>query len=275
MIKVRNLHKYFGKLHVLKGVSLEVEQGGVLVLIGPSGSGKSTLLRCVNFLEEYEEGEVYFEGKLVGYQERGDGRRIRDSESRIIKLRSQMGMVFQTFNLFPHKTVLENVMEGPVVVQRVGAKEARNRAVEILRKVGLEEKLGSYPSTLSGGQQQRCGIARALAMQPKVMLFDEPTSSLDPELVGEVLIVMKDLANEGMTMIIATHEMSFAQEIAENVAVLEEGNIIEYGPPEQIFSSPKNARTADFLRRVTQRNVRDENANQTRKRKTASFTNGA
>lgn len=258
VIKVRNLHKYFDALHVLKGVSLDVEYGGVLVLIGPSGSGKSTLLRCINFLEEYEEGEIYFEGKFVGYREGPNGRRVRDRESNIINLRSKMGMVFQTFNLFPHKTVLENVMEGPLIVQRLGAKEAKERATAILNRVGLDDKLESYPSTLSGGQQQRCGIARALAMQPKVMLFDEPTSSLDPELVGEVLIVMKDLANEGMTMIVATHEMGFAQEIADHVAVLDQGNIIEYGSPEQIFSNPENPRTADFLRRVTRRNVLDD-----------------
>lgn len=263
MIQIRNLHKHFGDLHVLRSVDLDVAYGEVLVIVGPSGSGKSTLLRCINFLEEYDDGEVYFDGKLVGYRKEKNGRLVRDRESNIIKLRSQMGMVFQTFNLFPHKTVLENVMEGPLIVQKHGYTEAKDRATAMLSRVGLLDKLDSYPSTLSGGQQQRCGIARALAMQPKVMLFDEPTSSLDPELVGEVLIVMRDLANEGMTMIVVTHEMAFAQEIADRVTVVDEGKIIEQGPPDQIFSAPQSTRTAEFLYRVTKRNAleRDKPAN--------------
>jgi ABC-type polar amino acid transport system ATPase subunit len=250
VVEVRGLHKHFGHLHVLRGVDLTVERGEVLVIIGPSGSGKSTLLRCLNFLEEYDAGEVWFGGSLVGFRKRPDGRLVPDREASIAAIRAQMGMVFQSFNLFPHKTVLENVIEGPVIVLGEPAADARARGLELLNKVGLAEKADVYPSKISGGQQQRAAIARALAMRPKAMLFDEPTSSLDPELVGEVLDVMRALAAEGMTMIIVTHEMSFAREVADRVVVLDQGFIVEQGPPSQIFSSPREPRTAEFLRRV-------------------------
>lgn len=249
MIRVENLHKRFNNLHAVQGVSFSVERGEVFVIIGPSGSGKSTLLRCINFLEEYEEGAVYFEDRLLGYRLGSDGSLVLDHEKNIIRSRAQMGMVFQSFNLFPHKTVLENVIEGPVIVSGLNKSDAETQARDILHKVGLTDKIDAYPSTLSGGQQQRCGIARALAMNPKVMLFDEPTSSLDPELVGEVLSVIKDLAEEGMTMLIVTHEMAFAREIADRVMVMDEGRVIELGTPEQIFAEPENSRTRDFLHR--------------------------
>lgn len=250
MIRVNNVHKRFGDLIAVHGVSFEVARGEVFVIVGPSGSGKSTMLRCINFLAEYEEGEIYFEEQLVGYRQKPDGSMVRENDKNIIRLRAEMGMVFQSFNLFPHKTVLENVCEGPIVVSRLDKAEVEVQARDILLKVGLSDKIDAYPSTLSGGQQQRCGIARALAMNPKVMLFDEPTSSLDPELVGEVLAVIKDLANEGMTMLIVTHEMAFAREIADRVMMMDEGRIIELGPPEQFFAAPKIQRTRDFLRRV-------------------------
>jgi len=249
MIRVVDLHKWFGQHHVLRGIDLEVQRGEVLVIIGPSGSGKSTLLKCLNFLEEYERGAVYFEDRLVGYRDL-KGRRVRDHEANVARVRAEIGMVFQSFNLFPHKTVLENVIEGPLVVKRQSRAAAVEVATALLRKVGLEEKLHAYPSRLSGGQQQRAAIARALAMQPKVMLFDEPTSALDPELVGEVLDVMKKLAGEGMTMLVVTHEMGFAREVADRVLMMDEGVVIEVGPPDQIFRAPKEARTAAFLSKV-------------------------
>jgi ABC-type polar amino acid transport system ATPase subunit len=250
VVEVRGLHKHFGHLHVLRGIDLTVERGEVLVIIGPSGSGKSTLLRCLNFLEQYDAGEVRFGDTLVGFRKRPDGRLVRDREAGIAAIRAQMGMVFQHFNLFPHKTVLENVIEGPVIVLGEPAAQARARGLELLGKVGLADKADVYPSKISGGQQQRAAIARALAMRPRAMLFDEPTSSLDPELVGEVLDVMRALAAEGMTMIVVTHEMSFAREVADRVVVLDQGLIVEQGPPSQIFSSPREPRTAEFLRRV-------------------------
>lgn len=250
VIRVRGLEKRFGALHVLRGIDLTVERGEVLVIIGPSGSGKSTLLRCLNFLEEYDAGEVWFENSLVGYRKDGSGRLVRDRESNVARVRAQMGMVFQSFNLFPHKTVLENVIEGPVIVGGKRPQEAETIGLALLRKVGLADKAGEYPSRISGGQQQRAAIARALAMQPKAMLFDEPTSSLDPELVGEVLEVMKALAAEGMTMVVVTHEMAFAREVANRVFVLDEGLVVEEGPPEQIFAAPRQPRTAEFLKRV-------------------------
>ena len=249
MIRVVDLQKWFGKHHVLRGIDLEVQRGEVLVIIGPSGSGKSTLLKCLNFLEEYERGAVYFEDVLVGYRDVG-GRRVRDHEASIARVRAQMGMVFQSFNLFPHKTVLENVIEGPVIVKRQDRQAAIELGTRLLRKVGLDDKLHVYPSKLSGGQQQRAAIARALAMQPRAMLFDEPTSALDPELVGEVLDVMKKLAAEGMTMLVVTHEMGFAREVADRVLMMDEGLVIEVGPPDQIFRSPKESRTAAFLSKV-------------------------
>ncbi|MEQ8251899.1 MAG: amino acid ABC transporter ATP-binding protein [Oceanibaculum nanhaiense] len=249
MIEVRNLHKYYGPLHVLRGIDVDIAKGEVFSVIGPSGSGKSTFLRCLNFLEEYQEGDVRFDGRLVGYRETA-GKRLRAGAGSIAAMRTRMGMVFQSFNLFPHKTVLENVMEGPVIVQKKPRAEVRAMALDLLAQVGLSDKTDQYPSKLSGGQQQRVGIARALAMQPEMMLFDEPTSALDPELVGEVLDVMKNLATGGMTMVIVTHEMSFAREVSDRVMMMDEGVVVEIDRPEVIFGSPRNARTADFLRRV-------------------------
>ena len=248
VIRVVDQHKRFGALEVLRGVGFEVRRGEVLAIIGPSGSGKSTLLRCLNFLEEYQQGEVWFDGARVGYRA-GAGRR-RDSEANIRQMRARMGMVFQAFNLFPHRTVLGNVAEGPVVVQREAREVAEARARALLARVGLSDKLDAYPARLSGGQQQRAAIARALAMQPMAMLFDEPTSALDPELVGEVLEVMQRLAAEGMTMVVVTHEMGFAREVADRVMVMDRGEVVELGPPAQVFGAPQSARTAEFLRRV-------------------------
>jgi polar amino acid transport system ATP-binding protein len=250
MIRVLGLHKRFGANHVLRGIDLSIERGEVLVIIGPSGSGKSTLLRCLNFLEEYDAGEVWFGDSLVGYRKKPDGTLVRDRERHIAEVRAQMGMVFQSFNLFPYKTVIENVTEGPVIVQRQSPAAARAYGLELLNKVGLADKADAYPSKISGGQQQRAAIARALAMRPKAMLFDEPTSSLDPELVGEVLEVMKALAAEGMTMVVVTHEMGFAREVADRVVMMDEGRLVEEAPPAEIFSAPRQARTAEFLRRV-------------------------
>ena len=250
LIQVRDLHKSFGTLEVLRGVSFDVKRGEVLAIIGPSGSGKSTLLRCLNFLEEYQAGDVLFDNALVGYRKNAAGRRKPDSERNIRRIRARLGMVFQSFNLFPHKTVLENVIEGPVVVkgQLRATAEAEGRA--LLARVGLTDKLDAYPTKLSGGQQQRAAIARALAMQPAAMLFDEPTSALDPELVGEVLEVMQSLAADGMTMVVVTHEMGFARRVADRVMMMDAGEIVELGPPAQIFGAPQSPRTAEFLRRV-------------------------
>ncbi|HEY2611996.1 MAG TPA: amino acid ABC transporter ATP-binding protein, partial [Reyranella sp.] len=231
LIQVRDLRKRFGKLEVLRGVSFDVKRGEVLAIIGPSGSGKSTLLRCLNFLEAYEAGQVLFDGTLVGYRKDASDRLRPDSERNIRRVRARMGMVFQSFNLFPHKTVLENVIEGPVVVQRVPRAEAEDRARTLIARVGLTDKLTTYPTLLSGGQQQRAAIARALAMQPDAMLFDEPTSALDPELVGEVLEVMRTLAAEGMTMVVVTHEMAFARQVADRVMMMDRGEIVELAEP--------------------------------------------
>ncbi|HYB69325.1 MAG TPA: amino acid ABC transporter ATP-binding protein [Candidatus Bathyarchaeia archaeon] len=250
MIRVRNLHKYFGRLHVLRGVDLDVERGEVLVIIGPSGSGKSTLLKCINFLEDYQTGQVHIDDESVGYDFQPDGRRRRQRDRRISQIRAEMGMVFQDFNLFPHKSVLQNVMEGPTIVKREPAASVRELAVELLRKVGLADKVDAFPATLSGGQQQRAAIARALAMRPKVMLFDEPTSALDPELVGEVLDVMKALAADGMTMVVVTHEMGFAREVGHQVVMMDRGVVVETGPPRALFESPAQPRTAEFLGKV-------------------------
>ena len=239
MISVRNVAKSYGVHRVLDGVSLEVAKGEVVCIIGPSGSGKSTLLRCVNGLEHYDEGEVAI-----------DGVPVHREDASIHALRSEVGMVFQRFNLFPHRTALANVMEGPVYVKGLPREEARERSSALLAKVGLAQKLEAYPAQLSGGQQQRVAIARALAMQPKAILFDEPTSALDPELVGEVLKVMLTLAREGMTMLVVTHEMGFAAEVAHRVLFLDHGRIVEEGAPQQILSAPKHERTRDFLQRV-------------------------
>ncbi|BFK82431.1 amino acid ABC transporter ATP-binding protein [Clostridium baratii] len=239
MIHVNNLHKSFGKNEVLKGIDEHIKQGEVVVIIGPSGSGKSTFLRCLNLLEVPTKGEITFEGK-----------NITDKKENINKIREKMGMVFQQFNLFPHKTVLENLCLAPINVKGLSKEEAKNKAMELLNRVGLVDKASAYPNSLSGGQKQRIAIARALCMEPDVMLFDEPTSALDPEMVGEVLSVMKSLANEGMTMIIVTHEMGFAKEVGDRILFMDEGKIMESGTPEEIFLNAKNQRTIDFLSKV-------------------------
>jgi polar amino acid transport system ATP-binding protein len=239
VISIRDLHKNFGKLHVLKGVNCHIEKGEVVVIIGPSGSGKSTMLRCMNLLEQPTQGEIEFEGNI-----------ITSKKVNIDKLREKMGMVFQQFNLFPHKTVLQNITLAPIKVKGMSQADAEVIAYRLLKKIGLEEKANSYPAQLSGGQKQRIAIARALAMEPDVMLFDEPTSALDPEMVGEVLNVMKELASEGMTMVVVTHEMGFAREVGDRVLFMDDGNIVEEGTPEAIFSNPKNQRTIDFLSKV-------------------------
>ncbi len=239
MIKIEGLHKHFGRLHVLRGIDLEVSQGEVVVVIGPSGSGKSTLLRCINRLEVPSAGTVSVAGEPVPA-----GGRALDH------MREELGMVFQRFNLFPHMTALRNVAIGPMKVRGLSAAKAHELGMGVLTKVGLADKAQAYPAHLSGGQQQRVAIARALAMEPKAMLFDEPTSALDPELVGEVLEVMKALAREGMTMMVVTHEMGFAREVANRVIFMDEGRMIEAGPPEQIFREPREERTKSFLRKV-------------------------
>lgn len=239
MIYVNNLHKYFGKNEVLKGIDEHIKKGEVVVIIGPSGSGKSTFLRCLNLLEVPTKGEITFEGK-----------NITDKKENINKIREKMGMVFQQFNLFPHKTVLENLCLAPIKVKGLSKEEAKNKAMELLKRVGLSDKASAYPNSLSGGQKQRIAIARALCMEPDVMLFDEPTSALDPEMVGEVLSVMKSLANEGMTMVIVTHEMGFAKEVGDRILFMDEGKIMESGTPEEIFLNTKNQRTIDFLSKV-------------------------
>ncbi len=250
MIKARNVQKYFGQLHVLKGIDLDVVKGEVLAIIGPSGSGKSTFLRCMNFLEEYDHGEIWLGDELIGYRKKGNGALVRNSAARVAAIRTRMGMVFQSFNLFPHMSVLENVIAGPTFVQKRNREEAITQAKSLLDRVGLSAKIDVYPETLSGGQQQRAAIARALAMNPEVMLFDEPTSALDPELVGEVLDVMKSLAADGMTMVVVTHEMHFARDVADRVMMMDDGNRIEIDAPAQIFSNPSHPRTAEFLQRV-------------------------
>lgn len=239
MINTKNLHKSFGDLEVLKGIDLDVEAGEVVVLIGVSGSGKSTLLRCLNFLEIPNEGEIKI-----------DGRQVNLKKDDLSNVRAEVGMVFQHFNLFPHKTVLENITEAPIIVKKVKKEQAEKAARIILAKVGLLDKADVYPSKLSGGQKQRVAIARALAMEPKALLFDEPTSALDPELVGEVLQVMKDLANEGMTMVVVTHEMKFAKEVADRIIMLDEGCIIENTDPDTFFNHSTNERTRQFLEMV-------------------------
>jgi len=243
------VQKRFGRLEVLRGVSLEVDRGQVVVLLGASGSGKTTLLRCINHLEVVDGGRVYIEGELVGYRE-VDGRLREDSEREVARKRSAIGMVFQRFNLFPHLTALNNVIEAPVHVRKLPRKEAARMGRELLAKVGLADKVDVHPSRLSGGQQQRVAIARALAMEPKLMLFDEPTSALDPELVGEVLEVMQSLAREGMTMIVVTHEMGFAREVADRLVFMDEGVILEEGSPEELLRDPRQERTRTFLSKV-------------------------
>ncbi|MGG3505143.1 amino acid ABC transporter ATP-binding protein [Paenibacillus lautus] len=239
MITVKDLHKSFGKLEILKGIDIEIAKGEVVVVIGPSGSGKSTFLRCLNLLEVPTSGEISFEGEL-----------ITAKNHNINSTREKMGMVFQQFNLFPHKKVIDNITLAPIQVKGVSAKEAEATADELLKSVGLQDKKESYPSQLSGGQKQRIAIARALAMQPHVMLFDEPTSALDPEMVGEVLEVMKKLAEGGMTMVIVTHEMGFAREVGDRILFMDGGKIVEEGTPDQLFGNPTHPRTQEFLSKV-------------------------
>ena len=239
MIRINGLYKDFGDNHVLKGITNHIQKGEVVVVIGPSGSGKSTFLRCLNLLETPTAGEIILEGQT-----------ITDPKVNINKVRTKLGMVFQQFNLFPHKTVAENIMISPMLVKKVPREAAREKAVSLLNRVGLAEKENAYPSSLSGGQQQRAAIARALAMEPDVMLFDEPTSALDPEMVGEVLGVMKQLANDGMTMVIVSHEMGFAREVGDRILFMDDGQIVEEGPPEQMFNNPQHPRTRDFLSKV-------------------------
>lgn len=250
MVSVRGVHKFFGNLHVLRGIDLDIAPGEVCVILGPSGSGKSTLLRCLNQLEEINVGKVSVEGELLGYREDAKGQLHELPDKVIASQRSRIGMVFQRFNLFPHKTALENVMEAPVHVAKVDKATAKARALELLERVGLADRADHYPSELSGGQQQRVAIARALAMDPEIMLFDEPTSALDPELVGEVLQVMKDLAASGMTMAVVTHEIGFAREVADTVVFMDEGVIVEMGSPAQVIDNPQEERTREFFSKV-------------------------
>jgi polar amino acid transport system ATP-binding protein len=246
VIRLENVHKWFGHLEVLRGIDLDISRGEVVVVIGPSGSGKSTLLRVINYLEPFQEGTIYLNGKPV-FQHRQGTRVVRDSEKAVREIRARIGMVSQRFNLFPHMTTLQNVMTGPVNVRRIPKREAEERARALLARVGLADKIQSYPTQLSGGQQQRVAIARALAMDPEAMLFDEVTSALDPELVGEVLRVMRGLAADGMTMVVVTHEMGFAREVADRVVMMDEGQIVEEAPPRQFFSCPASPRTKAFV----------------------------
>ncbi|KTT51059.1 arginine ABC transporter ATP-binding protein [Pseudomonas oryzihabitans] len=250
VIQALQVHKAFGELEILKGVSLQVRRGEVVVLIGASGSGKTTFIRCLNHLEDIQGGTIRVNGELMGFRERPDGSRVRDSERNIARRRRDIGMVFQRFNLFPHMTVLENIIEAPIQVLGVARAAAVEQARALLARVRLSDKADHYPAQLSGGQQQRVAIARALAMKPQAMLFDEPTSALDPETVGEVLQVMKELAEDGMTMVVVTHEMGFAREVADRVVVLHQGELIEEGPPAQVFGNPTHPRTREFLSRV-------------------------
>jgi len=238
ILRIENLHKSFGKLKVLKGLNLVVHKGEVVVIIGPSGGGKSTLLRCINHLENYQKGKIYFRGKLV------------TEKMNLNEVRARIGMVFQQFNLFPHLRVIDNLTLAPVKVRGLSREEAEKKAKKLLERVGLSDKVFEYPHKLSGGQQQRVAIARALMMDPDLMLFDEPTSALDPELVWEVLEVMKDLAKSGMTMIVVTHEMGFAKEVANRIVFIDGGVIVEEGTPDEMFKEPKNPRTREFLRRI-------------------------
>ena len=250
IIRVEKLHKYFGDLHVLRGVDIDVRKGEVICIIGASGSGKSTFLRCLNFLEEPSSGRIYIDNELLGFREAVNDKLRRAPESQINRQRAEIGMVFQQFNLWPHKNTLQNVIEAPMMVRGMSRPEAEERGVELLEKVGLTDKIKEYPARLSGGQQQRVAIARALAMRPKIMLFDEATSALDPELIGEVLDVMRQLAREGMTMMAVTHEMGFARDVADRVLFIDEGVIEEEGSAEQMFTSPRSERAKQFLSRV-------------------------
>ena len=249
MVRADNVHKSFGSLEVLKGIDLTVAAGEVCCVLGPSGSGKSTFLRCINHLEKINAGRIFVDGRLVGYREKG-GKLHEMREREVAAQRRSIGMVFQRFNLFPHMTVLDNVMEAPCRVRREPKGQVRARALTLLERVGLADKVSSYPSQLSGGQQQRVAIARALAMEPKLMLFDEPTSALDPELVGEVLDVMKDLASDGMTMVVVTHEIGFAREVGDSLVFMDDGVVVESGPPREVLANPQQERTRAFLSKV-------------------------
>jgi polar amino acid transport system ATP-binding protein len=249
VVDARDVDKHFGKLHVLKGVSLQVKRQEVVVMIGASGSGKTTFIRCVNHLEKIQRGRIFVNGHLIGYRE-VDGKLVEDKEANIARQRQEIGMVFQRFNLFPHKTALENIIEAPIQVRGMPKDEAIEMGRALLSRVGLVAKETAYPAQLSGGQQQRVAIARALAMKPALMLFDEPTSALDPEMIGEVLEVMKELAREGMTMIVVTHEMGFAREVADRVVMMDDGQIIEDGTPEHFFTNPTHERTKSFLSKI-------------------------
>ena len=246
MISAENVHKSFGQFEVLKGIDLEVQRGEVACLLGPSGSGKSTFLRCVNHLDKITAGRLYVDGELIGYREK-NGILYEISEKQAAQQRSDIGMVFQSFNLFPHRTVIENIIEAPMQAKKVPEDKARKRAMELLEEVGLAAKADNFPVQLSGGQQQRVAIARAVAMDPKLMLFDEPTSALDPELVGEVLRVMKDLAAQGMTMLVVTHEMGFAREVADKIFFMDGGVVLESGTPAEVLDNPQQPRTKEFL----------------------------
>jgi polar amino acid transport system ATP-binding protein len=249
MVEADGVHKRFGRLEVLKGISLRVQPREVMCVIGPSGSGKSTFLRCINHLEKIDAGKLWVDGELVGYRQRGDRLyELRDHE--VARKRQEIGMVFQRFNLFPHMTAVQNVVEAPTHVKGESKKEAQERARELLAQVGLADKAGAYPRELSGGQQQRVAIARALAMRPKLMLFDEPTSALDPELVGDVLAVMRQLADDGMTMVVVTHEMGFAREVGDSLVFMDDGVIVEQGAPRDVINDPQHQRTKSFLAKV-------------------------
>ncbi|NLI03983.1 MAG: amino acid ABC transporter ATP-binding protein [Actinomycetaceae bacterium] len=249
MVQVKDVHKFFDDLHVLRGVTFDVQPGTVTTILGPSGSGKSTILRCINLLETIQAGSIHVDGDLIGYKEK-NGKLYELPSKEIAKQRSSIGMVFQRFNLFPHMTALENVMEAPIQVKGMKKDDARAHAKKLLKQVGLGDRMDHYPAELSGGQQQRVAIARALAMEPQLMLFDEPTSALDPELVGEVLAVMQDLAKQGMTMIVVTHEIGFARGVSDQVILMDHGQIVEAGPPAEVFDNPKHQRTKDFLSKV-------------------------
>ena len=249
MVKAEGVHKSFGRLEVLKGIDLEVRRGEVMCILGPSGSGKSTFLRCINHLEKINAGRLSVDGELVGYRESA-GKLHELHEREVARKRAEIGMVFQHFNLFPHMTALENVTLAPIQVKDVPRSDARNRGQQLLQRVGLGDKLATYPVALSGGQQQRVAIARSLAMEPKLMLFDEPTSALDPELVGEVLDVMRQLARDGMTMIVVTHEIGFAREVADAVVFMDDGVVVESGPPAEVLGAPRHERTRAFLSKV-------------------------
>ena len=249
LVRIEGVHKYFGEHHVLRGIDMNVKEGEVSVIIGPSGSGKSTLLRCVNLMESISAGRIYVRDELIGYREAGG--RLHDLSSReTAAQRREIGMVFQRFNLFPHKTAVQNIIEAPTQVKKQSKPAARAKALELLDRVGLADRAGHYPAQLSGGQQQRVAIARALAMEPELMLFDEPTSALDPELVGDVLSVMKDLAKSGMTMIVVTHEIGFAREVGDTLTFMDGGVVVESGDPREVIGNPQHARTREFLSKV-------------------------